>query len=445
MSEAVVPTPSRVQPAAGLLGPAAWMRAKLFNSWASTAVTLVLGYLIWRVGFSLFEWAVVNAVWQVPYDPKGIANTAVCQNAKGTGACWAVIADKYRLILFGRFPYDHQWRPAIVVVLFVALFVFSTIRSVWQRGITSRPVQMIALAGAALIGLDNLADLLLLIANVGFGINLLGPLAPELAVLMLLNNIGKCALIGGLLLLWPAIGVWIGTLAVIGMLMFGGVLGLLPVPVDYWGGLPITLILATFGLAFAFPLAILVALGRRSTRMPAVRTLCVLYVELIRGVPLISVLFMASVMFPLFMPPGINIDKLLRAQVAVILFAAAYLAEVVRGGLQALPVGQSEAADAMGLTYWQKTSFIILPQALRLVIPPLVNTFIGFFKDTSLVLIIGLFDLLTMGKVALSDPPWQSFSTEVYVALAVVYIMFCYGMSRYSRGLEQELNDSRRR
>ena len=161
--------------------------------------------------------------------------------------------------------------------------------------------------------------------------------------------------------------------------------------------------------------------------------------------PLISVLFMASVMFPLFMPAGVNIDKLLRAQIAIILFAAAYLAEVVRGGLQALPKGQAEAADALGLSYWQKTGFIILPQALRLVIPPLVNTFIGFFKDTSLVLIIGLFDLLTMGKVALSDPPWQSFSTEVYLMLGVIYIAFCFAMSRYSRGLERELGRAQRR
>jgi general L-amino acid transport system permease protein len=239
--------------------------------------------------------------------------------------------------------------------------------------------------------------------------------------------------------------IWIGTLALIGLLMWGGVLGMAYVPQDSWGGLPITLILATFGLAFAFPLAVLVALGRRSTTMPAVKLLCVLYVELIRGVPLISLLFMASVMFPLFMPAGVNVDKLLRAQIAFILFAGAYLAEVVRGGLQALPKGQAEAADALGLAYWQKTGLIILPQALRLVIPPLVNTFIGFFKDTSLVLIIGLFDLLTMGKVALSDPPWQSFTTEVYIFLAVIYAMFCYAMSRYSRGLERDLNRARQR
>ncbi len=431
----------RKQPPPGLVGPVAWLRTNLFGSWPSTAVTLALLYIVARMLFDFAEWAFVHAVWTVPYGPTGIAQTAVCQDAKGTGACWAVIADKYRLILFGRFPYAEQWRPALVIALFVALFALSTIKAVWRRGIESRLVQNIALLAAAAIVLDNAAGLLDTIAAVGFGWHL--PLPFDL--LFLGNTVGKYALICGLLLLWPAVGVWIGTLGAIGILMFGGQFGLSPVPVDYWGGLPITLILATFGLAFAFPLAILVALGRRSTSMPAVKTLSVVYVELIRGVPLISVLFMASVMFPLFMPPGINVDKLLRAQIAVILFAAAYLAEVVRGGLQALPKGQSEAADAMGLSYWQKTGFIILPQALRLVIPPLVNTFIGFFKDTSLVLIIGLFDLLTMGKVALSDPPWQSFSTEVYIALAVVYILFCYGMSRYSRGLERELNSARGR
>jgi general L-amino acid transport system permease protein len=371
-----IPTEARDHPPAGVVGPWAWVRANLLGSWWSTAITLVLGYVIVRVLFSLFEWGVVHAVWTVPYGPTGIADTTVCQNAKGFGACWAVLGDKYRLILFGRYPYDEQWRPAVVVLLFIGLFLISGIRRFWRK---------------------------------------------ELAL------------------------IWIATLAAVGVLMWGGVFGLSEVTEDYWGGLPITLILATFGLAFAFPLAVLVALGRRSTRLPAVKMLCVLYVEIIRGVPLISVLFMASVMFPLFMPAGVNIDKLLRAQIAFILFAGAYLAEVVRGGLQALPKGQAEAADALGLSYWKKTWLIILPQALRLVIPPLVNTFIGFFKDTSLVLIIGLFDLLTMGKVALSDPPWQSFSTEVYIGLAIVYIAFCFAMSKYSRGLERDLNRSRAR
>ncbi|MDP9095662.1 MAG: amino acid ABC transporter permease, partial [Pseudomonadota bacterium] len=234
-------------------------------------------------------------------------------------------------------------------------------------------------------------------------------------------------------------------LVVIGALMWGGFAGMSYVQTDSWGGLPITLMLATFGLAFAFPMSVLVALGRRSTGMPAVKYLCVIYVELIRGVPLITLLFMASVMFPLFMPAGLNPDKLLRAQVAVILFAAAYLAEVVRGGLQSLPRGQYEAADALGLSYFHKTAFIILPQALRIVIPPLVNTFIGFFKDTSLVLIIGIFDLLLAGKMVLALPAWQAYSTEMYIVLAAIYFLFCYVMARYSRGIERDLGRSTRR
>src|SRR6202165_4536142 len=229
--------------------------------------------------------------------------------------------------------------------------------------------------------------------------------------------------------------VWAAALALIGVLMWGGIFGLSFVSQDRWGGLPVTLILATFGLAFGFPLGILVALGRRS-RLPAIRSLCVLYVELIRDVPLISLLFMASVMFPLFMPDGVNIDKLLRAQLAVVLFAGAYLAEVIRGGLQAVPRGQHEAADALGLSYWKKNGLIILPQAIRHVIPPLVNTFIAFFKDTSLVLIIGIFDLLTTAKTAIVDPAWQSFSVEVYIFVALIYFAFCFAMSRYSRHLE---------
>jgi len=429
----------------GVVGPWAWLKANLFSSWLSTAVTLVLGYLILRLLVAFIDWAFVHAVWTVPYGPQGAPDTAVCHAAKGEGACWAIINDKYRLILFGRFPYAEQWRPALVVALFIGLYVFSAFRGVWRRGLTSRTLAIIAYVAAGLIVLDYLVHF---VTGIGFHLFSVPHASRPVTIFQVLefaDVVSRFVLAIALALLWPAVGVWVITLTAIFVLMSGGVFGLSYVPVDSWGGLPITLILATFGIAFAFPLSILVALGRRATSMPAVRILCVLYVELIRGVPLISVLFMASVMFPLFMPPGVNIDKLLRAQIAIILFAAAYLAEVVRGGLQALPKGQTEAAEALGLTYWQKTSLIVLPQALRLVIPPLVNTFIGFFKDTSLVLIIGLFDLLTMGKVALSDPPWQSFSTEVYITLAIIYIAFCYAMSSYSRRLETELNASRRR
>jgi general L-amino acid transport system permease protein len=237
---------------------------------------------------------------------------------------------------------------------------------------------------------------------------------------------------------------WVSGLAAVGVLMWGGVLGMSYVETELWNGLPLTLILAVVGMAFAFPLAILLALGRRS-QLPAVRAICVAYIELVRGVPLITVLFMASVMLPLFLPTGMTIDKLLRAQVAFILFSAAYLAEVVRGGLQAIPKGQHEAADALGLGYWQRTRLIVLPQALAMVIPPLVNTFIGTFKDTSLVIIIGLFDLLGTTNGALTDANWRGFYVEAYVFTAAIYWTFCSFMSRYSQMLEREFNKSGRR
>jgi general L-amino acid transport system permease protein len=375
-STASIGAPTRERPPASVYGPIAWMRANLFGGIISSIVTLVLGALILWALYGLLQWAVINAVWSVPTTATGALDPTSCRLVHGVGACWAAIGDKWRFMLFGRFPYDQQWRPAICLLLFIALFWVSSDSRFWRR---------------------------------------------ELAL------------------------IWIATLAVIFTLMWGGVFGLSYVPQDEWGGLPITLILATFGLAFAFPLAVLVALGRRSTKLPAVKLLSVVYVELIRGVPLIALLFMANVMFPLFLPEGMNVDKLLRAQVAIILFAAAYLAEVVRGGLQALPKGQSEAADALGLTYWQKTLKITLPQALRLVIPPLVNTFIGFFKDTSLVLTIGILDFLTSSKTAMADPVWQGVSTEIYIVVALVYIAFCYTMSSYSRGIERKLDRTRNR
>lgn len=230
--------------------------------------------------------------------------------------------------------------------------------------------------------------------------------------------------------------IWAVGLTAIGVLMWGGVFGLPHVENERWGGLILTLLLTTFGLAFAFPLSILLALGRRS-ELPLIRALSVAYIELIRGVPLISVLFMASVMLPLFLPAGVSVDKLLRAQIALILFAAAYLAEAVRGGLQAIPKHQYDAADALGLGYLQRTFLIVLPQALRIAVPPIVNTCIGFFKDTSLVLIIGLFDLLSTIKVSLNDPAWTGFGVEAYLFAALVYFVFCYAMSRYSRSLEK--------
>jgi general L-amino acid transport system permease protein len=223
-------------------------------------------------------------------------------------------------------------------------------------------------------------------------------------------------------------------------LLVGDVLGLRHVPTDLWGGLLVTLVVASAGIAGAFPLGILLALGRRS-QMPIVRWASVAFIEFVRGVPLITVLFMASVMLPLFLPAGVTVDKLLRALIMVALFAAAYLAEVIRGGLQAIPRGQFEAADALGLSYTRKMALVILPQALRLVIPGIVNTFIGLFKDTSLVLIIGIFDLLGAVQAGLADSKWLSPSTPMtaYVFAGLVFWAFCFGISRYSQMIERRL------
>jgi general L-amino acid transport system permease protein len=224
------------------------------------------------------------------------------------------------------------------------------------------------------------------------------------------------------------------------ILLSGGVLGLEHVPTDLWGGLLVTLVISSSGIAAAFPLGILLALGRRS-QMPIVRWLSIGFIEFVRGVPLITVLFMASVMLPLFLPERWTVDKLLRALIMVALFSAAYLAEVVRGGLQAIPRGQFEAADALGLSYAQKMGLIILPQALKLVIPGIVNSFISLFKDTSLVLIIGIFDLLGMVQSGLSAPKWLSPTTPMtgYVFAGLVFWIFCFGISRYSQFLERRL------
>jgi general L-amino acid transport system permease protein len=345
-----------------------WLRDNLFNSVLNSVLTIVAVAIILRVLWGIVDWGLVHAVWSAP-------DGRSCRAANGgEGACWAFIGAWYRFILFGRYPYAEQWRPLLVVMIFVALLLASCDRRLW---------------------------------------------GPRIALL------------------------WLGGFVVNGILMLGGVFGLSFVGTDLWGGLPLTLILAIVGLAAAFPLSILLALGRRS-QMPAVRALSVAYIELIRGVPLITVLFMASVMLPLFLPEGTTIDKLLRAQVGFILFYAAYLAEVVRGGLQAIPQGQSEAADALGLSYWRKMGFIILPQALKIAIPPLVNIFIAGFKDTTLVTIIGLFDLISTASNAITDPNWRGFYVEAYVFIAAIYFVFCFFMSRYSQSLERQFSRGER-
>ncbi|ESY66416.1 amino acid ABC transporter permease [Mesorhizobium sp. B283B1A] len=229
-------------------------------------------------------------------------------------------------------------------------------------------------------------------------------------------------------------------------LLVGGMFGLPHVETSRWGGLLITLSLSFVGIAVSLPLGTVLALGRRS-KMPIVKMLCVIFIEAVRGIPLITVLFFVSVMLPLFLPAGVTFDKYLRALIGVSLFAAAYMAEVVRGGLQAIPKGQYEGADSLGLGYWQKMSLIVLPQALKLVIPGIVNTFIGMFKDTSLVLIISMFDLLGIVKQNFSDANWATAQTAKsgLVFAAFVFWLFCFGMSRYSMYTERRLDTGHKR
>ncbi len=230
------------------------------------------------------------------------------------------------------------------------------------------------------------------------------------------------------------------------VLLVGGVFGLPHVETALWGGLLVTLSLSFIGIVVSLPLGIVLALGRRS-KMPIVKMLSVIFIETVRGIPLVTVLFMASVMLPLFLPAGVTFDKFLRALIGVSLFAAAYMAEVVRGGLQAIPKGQYEGAESLGLGYWQKMYLIILPQALKLVIPGIVNTFIGMFKDTSLVYIISMFDLLGVVRQNFSDAAWASPQTPAsgLVFAALIFWLFCFGMSRYSMFMERRLDTGYRR
>lgn len=243
---------------------------------------------------------------------------------------------------------------------------------------------------------------------------------------------------------------WVALVTLVGFpifayfMLYGGYFGLPVVPTHRWGGLMLTLVLAVVGMVGALPIGILLALGRRS-QMPIVKSFCVVFIEFWRGVPLITVLFMASVMLPLFMPTGVSVDRLIRAFIGITLFQSAYMAEVIRGGLQAIPRGQEEAAAALGMSYWMRMGLIVLPQALKMMIPGIVNTFISLFKDTTLVMIIGLFDLLGIVQAALSDSRWLGFALEGYVFAAFMFWIFCFSMSRYSQYLERKLHTGHKR
>ena len=336
-------------------------------------LTLVLTLASLQLLSSALNWGVIHAVFAI--------DEPACQLARGEGACWGMIGEKFRMILLGRFPFEEQWRSALACTITLAMLAWSVSAKAW-------------------------------------------------------SDQGKS------FTLWA----WIVTGMVFFTLMSGRFLGLeafpiwSPVDTELWGGLPLTLILSLGSIALATPLGILLALGRTS-EMPVIKSICVLYIELVRGVPLISVLFMASFMFPLLLPSLQTPNVLVRVLLGITLFSAAYTAEVVRGGLQAVDKGQLEAAQSLNLGYWQTQAFVILPQALGHIIPGMVNNFIAIFKDTSLVTIVSLYELSgSLGLAINGDANWRPYKIEGYLFIAAIYFIFCFTLSRMSQNFENRLS-----
>lgn len=429
-------------PPAATTGLVGWARKNLFSNWFNAALTLLILYVAYLIIPPAVKWVFLDAIW-TPEKPQACDNIA--------GACWPLIHEKHRLMLFGRYPFEEQWRSLAAMLLLISAIVFSCNRRFWKPWLAGFWAAALAIffwllsGGPFVVNFERLAFFVGIACIVGS----LFTAVKEAGVAVGLKRAGIVLVVIGLL--WTQIDPTLNSVFGVSLgleraLAFSIQVpsGLSAVPTNLWGGLTLTLMLSVFGIAAAFPIAILLALGRRSN-MPAIKMLCVGYIEMIRGVPLISLLFVASFLIPLFLPTGVNFSDLLRAQIAIIGFTAAYLAEVIRGGLQAIPRGQYEAAEAMGLGYWQSMFKVILPQAIRLVIPPIVNTFIGLFKDTSLVGIVGLTDFLLAVQSGFGDGPWRRYFVEGYVFAAAVYFIFCFALSKYSQYLETKFETGRQK
>jgi len=430
-AQSVVRDPDLALPPPATTGVVGWVRQNLFSSPLNAVLTFLALYVLYIALPPAIRWAFIDADW--------VGTTR--EACRREGACWVFIRVWFERLMYGLYPGAEIWRInvgyALAVVagalLFVPRFRWKPWVAVFLLVVYPVIAFVLFVGGTFTVSLVSLAVGLTLVAGT---IVRFAPAFRERA--------------------WSAgwrRGYPVFAVAALGWLVLGGQLpGGAPLAVSLrpwplvetrlWGGLFITLVIASVGIVGSLPLGILLALGRRS-HMPVVRAICVAFIEVWRGVPLITVLFMASNMFPLFMPEGVNFDKLLRALLGVAIFASAYMAEVIRGGLQAIPKGQYEAAAALGLGYWRMTGLIVMPQALRIVIPGIVNNFIGLFKDTTLVLVIGLFDFLGMAQAATSDAHWVGFAFEGYVFTGVGFWIFCFGMSRYSQQLERRLRTGR--
>ena len=431
----------------GLIG---FVREHFFSGPLNIIMTVICAALLALALPPIVRFLFVDAIWE------GESRDA-CVNA--AGACWPFVHAKFGQFVYGFYPIAERWRPNVVYALCAILLApllipsipFKLLNAILFFGIFP-VVAFVLLTGGNLemrqfvLGrIFNWESLIGSGAIFGLRLNFWTDfVASALLLTVIASAIAR------------AIGTEARTLAVamlFGFVLLGIVLlasdvdlGLASVETRLWGGLLVTLVVAITGIVASLPLGILLALGRRSS-MPIVRFFSVIFIEFWRGVPLITVLYFASYMLPLFLPSGLSFDGLLRVLVGVTLFAAAYMAEVVRGGLQAIPKGQYEGAMAVGLGYWQTMGLIILPQALTLVIPGIVNNFIGLFKDTTLVLIVAIFDFLGQLRAAFTDPNWAS-PVTLYTGFAfagTVYFVFCYGMSRYSLFLERRASAGKRR
>jgi general L-amino acid transport system permease protein len=434
------PKPS-LPPPPFTVGPVAWVRANLFSGPVNTLLTLASIWGLYLTLAAFLEWAWFDAVFE--------ANSRrECLDKSPTGACWAGVRANWGRLIYGPYPLAERWR-----IDFAFLALIAWMAPLWIRAVTGK----IAIAATIVCAYPFFAAYMFLGGTREETMTVLFP-AAVLAGIGVLAHSACCILAGRPLpdVLLRPFGEGLTdkgrsrALAAIAAVAYAVVLAaawnfeLPEVKTDRWGGLFLTLVISGIGITSALPSGILLALGRRST-MPLIRILCVGYIELIRSVPLITILFMAKTMFPLFMPQHIVVDELVRAIVAVCLFAAAYMAEIVRGGLQALPKGQYEAAAAVGLNYWQTTLFIVMPQALKAMIPNIVSNFIGLFKDTTLVAIIGLKDLMLQVDSAGKDRDWLGLFREPYFVATAIYFFFCYCMSKYSQSLERKLSAGNRR
>lgn len=417
----LLPAPGNV---GGIRG---WLRQNLFSSPFNSVLTIVFGaFALWIV-WNIVDWGIIRATWT------GADGTACTW--EGAGACWPLIAVKFPQWIYGFFPIDQRWRVNLAYVIGAAALVPMLMPSVaykmWNLLFLLLAYPLITLILLTGGNFSYSAKAYAIVVGILLAIGVVH------AVLAMRSGVGLAGL-----KVWAAGSGFI----VVAMVLLDFDFGLVPVETAQWGGLTVTLIVAVTGMVASLPLGILLALGRRS-QMPIVRIFSVVFIELWRGVPLITVLFMSSVMLPLFLPAGTNFDKLLRALVGVALFTAAYMAENVRGGLQAIDKGQYEGAMALGLSYWQMMNKIILPQALKISIPNIVSSFIALFKDTTLVAIIGLFDLLGIMRAGLKETIWSSPSATptAYITMALFFWIFCFGMSRYSMFMERKLHTGHKR